>query len=55
MSLLAKLENWFHKDAVAPLVAFEEEVRARLDALEVKVGLKAPAASPADSTVEKAS
>jgi hypothetical protein len=54
MSLLAKLENWFHKDAVAPLIAFEEEVRARLDALEVKVGLKAPAASPAPST-EKAS
>lgn len=54
MSLLTKLEDWFHKDAVAPLVAFEEEVRARLDALEVKVGLKAPA-PPADSTAEKAS
>jgi hypothetical protein len=50
MSLLTKLEDWFHKDAVAPLIAFEEEIRARLDAIEEKVGLKAPAAPAANPT-----
>ena len=50
MNLLTTLEDWFHKDAVAPLVAFEEEVRARLDAIEEKVGLKVPVETPPENT-----
>ena len=51
--MLAKLLEWLHADVATPIAEKFEELEHRIEALEIKVGLKsAPEPEPSDAAQE---
>ncbi len=53
--MLERLRKWLHDDVAAPIAEKFEELESRIEAIEVKVGLRAaPTARPDAPTLTEA-